>query len=169
MEAVGAADPGKDCHMNISASTTTLTRLDVPYGGGPTESLCVDIYSPSATGLYPALLCLHGGAWQHGYQRQYQSWGPWLAERGFVLVAVDYRLSQVNPGWPGVWHDVCRSLDWIIANASSLQIDPHESRRSEIRSVPIWQRCSRSMKERRHTFAPWSVSTASTTYRNGGV
>ena len=123
MEDTGVADPGKDCHMNINASTTTLTRLDVPYGGGPTESLCVDIYSPSAAGLYPALLCLHGGAWQHGYQRQYQSWGPWLAERGFVLVAVDYRLSQVNPGWPGVWHDVCRSLDWIIANASALQID----------------------------------------------
>jgi acetyl esterase/lipase len=38
---------------------------------------------------------------------------------------VDYRLSsQVNPAWPGVWEDVCRSLDWLITNASSLHIDP---------------------------------------------
>ena len=41
------------------------------------------------------------------------------------MVAVDYRLSsQVSPAWPGVWEDVCRSLDWLIANASSLHIDP---------------------------------------------
>lgn len=110
--------------MHISNTPSSQTRLDVPYGGGPAESLCVDIYSPSAAGNYPALLCLHGGAWQHGTQKQYKSWGPWLAERGYVVVAVDYRLSQVSPGWPGVWHDVCRSLDWLIANASSLQIDP---------------------------------------------
>ena len=58
-------------------------------------------------------------------QRQYKSWGPWLAERGYAVVAVDYRLSsQVSPAWPGVWEDVCRSLDWLIANASSLHIDP---------------------------------------------
>ena len=54
-----------------------------------------------------------------------KSWGPWLAERGYAVVAVDYRLSnQVSPAWPGVWEDVCRSLDWLIAKASSLQIDP---------------------------------------------
>ena len=110
--------------MNVSSGTGTQIRVDVPYGGGPEENLCVDIYSPSSPGTWPALLCLHGGAWLHGSQKQYQSWGPWLAERGYVAVAVGYRLSQVSPAWPGVWHDVCRSLDWLIANASSLRVDP---------------------------------------------
>ena len=41
------------------------------------------------------------------------------------MVAVDYRLSsQVSPAWPGVWDDVCRSLDWLTTNALSLRIDP---------------------------------------------
>ena len=106
-------------------NTSVQIRLDVPYGGGPQKNLCVDIYLPAGAGLHPALLCLHGGAWQHGSQRQYESWGPWLAERGYAVVAVDYRLSsQVSPAWPGVWEDVCRSLDWLIANAPSLHIDP---------------------------------------------
>lgn len=111
--------------MNNITDTGVQTRLDVPYGGGPQGDLCLDLYLPGSDGLHPALLCLHGGAWQHGSQRQYQSWGPWLAERGFAVVAVDYRLStQVSPAWPGVWEDVCRSLDWLIANAASLRIDP---------------------------------------------
>jgi acetyl esterase/lipase len=111
--------------MTNNNNTGVHIRVDVPYGGGPQENLCVDIYLPSGAGMRPALLCLHGGAWLHGSKRQYESWGPWLAERGYAVVAVDYRLSgQGSPAWPGVWEDVCRSLDWLLANASSLNIDP---------------------------------------------
>ena len=111
--------------MTDSDNTRLDIRLDVPYGGGPQENLCVDVYLPTSAGMHPALLCLHGGAWLRGSQKQYKSWGPWLAERGYAVVAVDYRLSsQVSPAWPGVWEDVCRALDWLIANASSLHLDP---------------------------------------------
>lgn len=110
--------------MMDNGDTGVDIRLDVPYGGGPDRILCVDLYLPAGPGPHPALLCLHGGAWLHGSRRQYESWGPWLAERGYAVVAVDYRLSsQISPAWPGVWEDVCRSLDWLIENASSLRID----------------------------------------------
>jgi len=100
-------------------------RLDVPYGGGPSGNLCLDLYLPNGAGPHPVLLCLHGGAWLRGSQRQYKSWGPYLAERGYAVVAVDYRLSsQVSPAWPGVWQDVCRALDWLLAQASALHLDP---------------------------------------------
>lgn len=86
-------------------------RLDLPYGGGPAGDLCVDVYLPAGAETYPALLCLHGGAWLRGSKSQYKSWGPWLAERGYAVVAVDYRLStQISPAWPGVWEDICRAL-----------------------------------------------------------
>ena len=99
-------------------------RLDVAYGGGPRGNLCVDLYLPVGAGPNPALLCFHGGAWLHGSQKQYESWGPWLAERGYAVVAVDYRLSsEEGPAWPGVWEDICLSLEWLIANAPSLNID----------------------------------------------
>lgn len=99
-------------------------RLDVPYGGGVSGTLCNDLYLPKREGLHPALLCLHGGAWLRGSQRQYKSWGPWLAERGYAVVAVDYRLStQVSPAWPGVFEDVCLAFHWMIAQAPALSID----------------------------------------------
>ena len=108
-----------------NTTTSVQVRRDVPYGGGPQGDLCVDIYLPAGAGQHPAVLCLHGGAWLRGSQRLYESWGPWLADRGYAVVAVDYRLSsEVSPAWPGVWDDVCRSLEWLIGNASSLQIDP---------------------------------------------
>lgn len=100
-------------------------RLDVPYGGGPDGKLCLDLYLPNDNGPHPTLLCLHGGAWLRGSQRQYKSWGPYLAARGYAVVAVDYRLSsQVSPAWPGVWEDVCRALEFVLAGASNLKIDP---------------------------------------------
>jgi len=111
--------------MSDSKSSSVEIRLDLPYGGGPAGDLCLDVYLPTRAERHPALLCLHGGAWLRGSQRQYKSWGPWLAERGYAVVAVDYRLSsQVSPAWPGVWEDICRALNWLLANATSLNVDP---------------------------------------------
>ena len=65
--------------MSTSNDYSVETRLDVPYGGGPEGNLCVDVYLPASGEMHPALLCLHGGAWLRGSQKQYKSWGPWLA------------------------------------------------------------------------------------------
>ena len=111
--------------MSDSKRSSVEIRLDLPYGGGPAGDLCVDVYLPTSAEMHPAVLCLHGGAWLRGSKGQYKSWGPWLAERGYAVVAVDYRLSsQVSPAWPGVWEDICRALDWLVAHASSLNVDP---------------------------------------------
>jgi acetyl esterase/lipase len=83
------------------------------------------VYLPAGAEMHPALLCLHGGAWLRGSKSQYKSWAPWLAERGYAVVAVDYRLStQISPAWPGVWEDIRRALDWLVTNASSMNVDP---------------------------------------------
>ena len=106
-------------------SSQVEIRLDVPYGGGPAGQLCNDVYLPAGPGPHPALFCLHGGAWARGNQRQYQEWGPWLAARGYALVAVDYRLSKdVSPSWPGVHEDIQRALRWLMEEAPALRVDP---------------------------------------------
>ena len=45
-------------------------------------------------GTYPALVLVHGGAWQRGSRDSYVHWGPYLAEHGYVAFAIDYRLTQ---------------------------------------------------------------------------
>ena len=111
--------------MSDNKTSGVEIRLDLPYGGGPAGNLCVDVYLPAGAEMHPALLCLHGGAWLRGSKSQYKSWAPWLAERGYAVVAVDYRLStQISPAWPGVWEDIRRALDWLVTNASSMNVDP---------------------------------------------
>ncbi len=106
-------------------STQVEIRLDVPYGGGPDGKLCNDVYLPAGPGPHAALLCFHGGAWAHGSRRQYQEWGPWLAARGYALVAVEYRLSKnVSPSWPGVHEDIRRALCWLLEEAPGFRVDP---------------------------------------------
>jgi acetyl esterase/lipase len=111
--------------MSDNKTSGVEIRLDLPYGGGPARNLCVDVYLPAGAEMHPALLCLHGGAWLRGSKSQYKSWAPWLAERGYAVVAVDYRLStQISPAWPGVWEDIRRALDWLVTNASSMNVHP---------------------------------------------
>ena len=78
--------------MTDSDNAKLHIRLDVPYGGGPQENLCVDVYLPTSAGMHPALLCLHGGAWLRGSQKQYKSG---------------------DPGWP---KKATPSLPWITAS-----------------------------------------------------
>src|SRR5215471_14102404 len=144
-------------------------RLDVPYGGGPSGTLCNDLYLPKTPGPHPALLCLHGGAWLRGSQRHYQSWGPWLAERGHAVVAVDYRLSsQISPAWPGVLEDVCRAFRWLMAQAPTLNIDTKRLGLSAIRPAPTWLGCCRLKNQLRRMCELWSGCTGFMTCQIGG-
>ena len=40
----------------------------------------------------PALIALHGGFWKRGTAESYQYWGTYLAEHGYVLFFINYRL-----------------------------------------------------------------------------
>jgi acetyl esterase/lipase len=58
--------------------------------------LAGDLYHPSKSGKHPALVAVHGGGWQTGDKDFYQHWGPYLAQRGYALFSINYRLAQVG-------------------------------------------------------------------------
>jgi acetyl esterase/lipase len=72
----------------------------------------------------PVLLQIHGGAWivgrkdQQGLPLMYH-----LASRGWVCVAINYRLSP-RATWPDHLVDCKRALAWIRANAAQYGGDP---------------------------------------------
>jgi acetyl esterase/lipase len=55
-----------------------------------------DYYAPLGAGPYPALIALHGGGWTRGTAEGYQYWGPYLAERGYILFSINYRLVEAT-------------------------------------------------------------------------
>jgi len=105
-------------------TTDIEIRRDVLYGGGPDGNLTVDLYLPTGGGPYPAVICLHGGAWRAGTKLVYRAWGPWLARAGYAVMSVDYRLATPDsPSWPGVLADVRTALAWLTAQAPALGVD----------------------------------------------
>jgi acetyl esterase/lipase len=75
-------------------------------------------------GKAPVLLQVPGGAWAIGMRRpQAYPLLAHLAERGWVCVSIDYRVSPRNT-WPDHIVDVKRALAWIKENIADYGGDP---------------------------------------------
>ncbi len=94
--------------------------------------LLLDLYVPASdTGTGAAIVYLHGGGWAVGTRRRFGraflSWSPTpldrLAQAGFVVATVDYRLSG-EARFPAQLHDVKAAIRWLRANAGCLGVDP---------------------------------------------
>ena len=88
-------------------------------------SLRGGLYVPSATGPHPALVLLHGGAWQEGAPSFWRHWGTYLADQGYVAFAATYRLSRPDqPAYPQNAYDTKAAVQWLRCRARELEVDP---------------------------------------------
>lgn len=94
--------------------------------------LLLDLYVPAeGTGSGAAIVYVHGGGWAVGTRRRFGraflSWSPTpldrLAQHGFVVATVDYRLSG-EARFPAQLHDVKAAVRWLRGNAAALSVDP---------------------------------------------
>jgi acetyl esterase/lipase len=86
----------------------------------------LDVYTPDVDDLSgaPVLLQVHGGGWTIGRKEQQgQPLMYRMAARGWVCVAINYRLSPRNP-WPAHIVDVKRAIAWVKENIASYGGDP---------------------------------------------
>lgn len=75
-------------------------------------------------GKAPVLLQVPGGAWAIGMRRpQAYPMLSYMAERGWVCVSIDYRVSPRNT-WPAHIVDVKRALAWVKENIADYGGDP---------------------------------------------
>lgn len=75
-------------------------------------------------GKAPVLLQVHGGAWMVGMKEgQGETLMAHLAERGWVIVTTNYRLSPRST-WPDHIVDVKKALAWTKANVAQYGGDP---------------------------------------------
>lgn len=100
-------------------------QRDLEYGRHDGARLIGDLYVPKASGKYPALVAVHGGSWQVGSARTYQFWGPYLAQRGYVLFAITYRLVRDGKKmYPEAVNDVRAAVQFIRSRGESIKADP---------------------------------------------
>jgi len=92
---------------------------DIAYASDH-ERQTLDIIETTAPGDSPAIVWIHGGGWRAG-SKSVISFGD-FSRRGYVLVALGYRLS--DQGWPAPIVDVKAAIRWLRANSSTYGIDP---------------------------------------------
>ncbi|WP_020649049.1 alpha/beta hydrolase [Solimonas variicoloris] len=87
------------------------------------QALTLDVYEPVGDGPFPAVLLIHGGAWQRGSRAHMAPVARQLAAHGYVAVNVDYRLAPAYR-FPAPLQDLQQALRWTQANAARYRIDP---------------------------------------------
>jgi acetyl esterase len=69
------------------------------------------------------VIVVHGGGWRSGERSDFPSWNAWLADKGYVVFDIDYRLSP-PPSWQDAPADVACAVGWVKENADRYGVDP---------------------------------------------
>lgn len=101
----------------------TLTRLrGVTYAKRDGVELYADVYMPPGEGPNPSILMVHGGAWAAGSKWNVLFHANQLAQHGYTVAAIDYRLAPKHK-FPAQLEDCRAALDWMGKNADKYRID----------------------------------------------
>ena len=106
-----------------SAATHEFDFEDVEYlrhGGKP---LLARIYRPRGEGPFPALVECHGGAWCMSDRLTEKIRHEFMASRGIVSVALDFRSGNEAP-YPASVQDINYAVRWVKANAAKFKTRP---------------------------------------------
>jgi len=100
---------------------------NVVYGQVGRKKLVLDMVFPSTgAGPRPVVVYLHGGAWSSGVKSLGNGWdaAPELIRRGYVFVAVAYRLAP-RYKFPAQIEDAKCAVRFLRAHAAEYNLDPN--------------------------------------------
>src|SRR5437870_12895880 len=100
---------------------------DVEFRRDPARTLMARIYQPQGGGPFPALLDLHGGAWNNQDRTANAPMDVSLARSGILVVAIDLRRAPEAP-YPASVHDANSVVRWLKPNAREWKRDPETVR-----------------------------------------
>jgi acetyl esterase/lipase len=96
-------------------------KRGVPF---PSEvKLRLDVYQPPTDGKYPVIMQIYGGSWQRGAPANQEWFSRYFAQRGYVVIAIDYRHAP-EWIWPEQIVDVRAALYWIENDSPKFGADP---------------------------------------------
>lgn len=107
-------DPSKQYEIKV---------WDVECRRDPVRTLMARIYQPQATGPFPALLDVHGGAWNDQDRTANAPVDERLAASGILVVAIDVRLAKEAP-YPASVADANYGIRWLKLKAHEWNGDP---------------------------------------------
>ena len=95
---------------------------DVEYRRDGGQSWLALVYQPQGAGPFPALLDIHGGAWNNGDRTNNPAVAQGLAASGAVVVSIDFRCGGKYP-YPSSLADINYATRWLKAHAADFHAD----------------------------------------------
>lgn len=91
------------------------------------HELKLDLYraeSMSMQASRPVVITIHGGSWRSGNRRDFVDLSRYLAARGYIVAAIDYRLA---PRWrfPAAQEDVAAAISYVKSLGATAGSDPN--------------------------------------------
>jgi acetyl esterase len=114
--AAGAIAYDPNAKFDVDVSEVEVRRN--PHG----RMLMARIYQPKGQGPFPAILDLHGGAWNFKDRLAEEPMDHALAASGLLVVAVDMTLASDAP-YPACIQDANYGVRWLKANAAKWKGD----------------------------------------------
>ena len=109
---------------DLPVPDNVLFEPNLEYANPDNTHLQLNLARPKdATGLLPAILCIHGGGFRAGTRDGYDKLCITLAQHGYVAVTITYRLAPKFP-FPAAVYDSKAAVRWLRANAAKYHIDP---------------------------------------------
>jgi len=101
--------------------TGLLSYTNISYGAEPSQKF--DVYVPkSATAKFPLIIFIHGGAWIAGDKSDVTAIAKFLANQGFVVINMNYRLLPTFT-YPAPLEDIQTVTQWAKQNSEQYKID----------------------------------------------
>lgn len=108
------------------AGSDVVVTKDIPYieiAGFDKSLTSLDVYRPTATTGCPVVVFIHGGAWRMGDKKYHRDIGVFFAEKHYLAVIVNYRLSPAAIH-PAHVEDVAAAIAWVVHNIEGYGGDP---------------------------------------------
>jgi triacylglycerol lipase len=105
-----------------SLKRSIFSEKDVVFQEVAGEQVKADLYRPNSEESLPAIIMIHGGAWMAGDKWNVIDHAIQMAESGFVVMAINYRLAPAHP-WPAQLEDCQAALKWISEHRKQWNAD----------------------------------------------
>lgn len=98
--------------------------LDIPYINDGEKAHLLDIYYPvGTTDKLPVIIDIHGGGWMYGYKEINKNFCLMLAEKGFLVASINYRLAGGNIRFDDQIRDIFAALKFLSEELKNYPAD----------------------------------------------
>jgi acetyl esterase len=103
------------------AAKLEFTTEDIVYRHDGANELRALVYKPAGNGPFPAIIEIHGGAWNSGDRTNNPAIAEGLAASGVVVASIDFRMGEDQ--YPSSLEDINYAIRWLKSHARDFNAD----------------------------------------------